>query len=50
VRDGNDGRKENISETMLTTSGIRFTGVPLVFVLECVIIMVLFKNKLPNKP
>ena len=37
----NDGRKENISETMLTTSGIRFIGVPIVFVLECVVIMVL---------
>jgi hypothetical protein len=39
---GNDGRKENISKTMLTTSGIRFIGAPFVFGLECVVIMVLF--------
>jgi hypothetical protein len=44
VRDCNDGKKENISETMLTTSGIRFTGVPLVFILDCVVIMVLFRK------
>ena len=31
---------------MLTTSGIRFIGVPIVFVLECVVIMVLLKIKL----
>ena len=41
--DGNDGRKENISETMLTTSGIRFIGVPNVFILECDDIMMLLK-------
>jgi hypothetical protein len=50
VEDGNAGRKENIRETMLTTSGIRFIGVPIVFVLECVVIMVLSKNKTSNGP
>ena len=45
VGDGNDTRKENISKTMLTTSSIRFIGAPIVFVLECVVIMVLLKNK-----
>jgi hypothetical protein len=49
VGNDNDGRKENIREMMLTTSGMRFIGVPVVFVLECVVIMVLFK-KLQNKP
>jgi hypothetical protein len=44
VRDGNDGRNENIRETVLTTSGIRFIGIPIVFVLECVVIIVLFKE------
>jgi hypothetical protein len=31
---------------MLTTSGIRFIGVPIVFVLERVVIMVLFLKKI----
>jgi hypothetical protein len=41
------GRKESISETMLTTSGIRFIDidVPVVFVLEWVVIVVLLKKK-----
>jgi hypothetical protein len=34
VGDGNNGEKEDIRETMLTTSGIRCIGVPIVFVLE----------------
>jgi hypothetical protein len=50
VEDGNYGRKENIRETMLTTSGIRFIGVPNVFVLEGVVFMVLLKSKTSNKP
>jgi hypothetical protein len=44
VGDGNNGEKENKREMMLTTSGIRFIGVPIVFVLKCVVIMVLFKK------
>jgi hypothetical protein len=48
VGGGNDGRKENIRETILTTSGIRCIDVPMV-VLECVVITVLLKKKLQNK-
>jgi hypothetical protein len=49
VRNCNDGREEKISETMLTTKGIRFIGVPIIFVLECVVITALLK-KARNKP
>ena len=48
VRKG--GRKENIREMTLTTSGIRFIGVPNVFVLECVVNMMVLLKKAPNKP
>jgi hypothetical protein len=44
VGDRKEEQKENIRETMLTTSGIRFIGVPYVFVLECVVIMELLKK------
>jgi hypothetical protein len=44
VGDGNDWRKENTRETMLTTSGMQFFGAPTVFVLECVVIRVLLKK------
>ena len=46
MRNGNDGRNENIRKTVLTTSDIRFIGVPIVFVLECVVIIVLLKKSL----
>ena len=39
-------KKDNIRETMLTTSGIRFIGVPIVFILECIVIMVLYKKNI----
>jgi hypothetical protein len=50
VRHETNGRKENIRETVLTTSGIRFISVPNVSALECVVIIVLLKEKLQNKP
>jgi hypothetical protein len=46
VGDGKDGRKDNIRETKLTTSGIRFVWVPKVFVLECVVIVMPLKRNL----
>jgi hypothetical protein len=47
----NDGRKENIRETMLTTSGIRFIDVPMVFIQERAVIMVLETNRdIENSP
>jgi hypothetical protein len=45
-RDGYDGKKENIRQTMLTTSSIRFIDTPIVFVLECVLIMALLNESL----
>jgi len=45
VGDGNDGREEERRETMLTTSDMRFIGVPNVFVLDCVVVMVLLQEK-----
>jgi len=44
--DSNDRRKENIREMMLTTSGIRLIGAPIVFVLECVVIIVPLRKRL----
>jgi len=49
VEDGNDWRKENIRETMLTTGSIRDIVVPIVFFLVSVVNMVMFK-KTSNKP
>ena len=43
VRKG--GRKGNIREMTLTTSGIRFIGVPNVFVLERVVNMMVLLKK-----
>ena len=39
---GDNERKNNMRKTMLTTKSIRFIAVPIVFVLKCVVIMVLF--------
>jgi hypothetical protein len=47
----NNGRKEDTRQTMLTTKGLRLIGVPIVFFLECVVIMMLFffKNIKTNR-
>ena len=46
VGDCKDGKKENIKETDLTTSVIRFIEAPNIFILKCVVNMVLSKKKL----
>ena len=48
VRDCKDGIEENITETMLTTGGIRCIGAPNVPALECVVIMILSKKRQTN--